>query len=271
MTEIILQLEDVHKVFNPTSHNEKHILKGINLQVKAGDFITIIGGNGAGKSTLLNSIAGTYPINKGNITLDGQSIDSWPEEKSARYISRVFQDPLKGTAPRMTVAENLALAYRRGEKRSLKKILDKDLIEKFEGLLSSVGLNLAHRLHDEVGLLSGGQRQTVAMIMATLKTPRLLLLDEHVAALDPKASAKVMALTQDRVAKDQLTSLMITHNMKHAIEHGNRLIMMDRGRIIYDVSGEEKAALTVERLLHRFQQLGSEEALTDKMLLESRP
>ncbi len=269
MVEPILQLKDVHKVFNPNTQNEKHVLKGIDLDIYPDDFITVIGGNGAGKSTLLNAIAGTFPINKGSILLNGQAIEKWPEEKRAADIARVFQDPLKGSAPRMTIAENLALAYRRGEKRKLKKILDKQLYEYFESIVSSVGLNLGDRLHEEVGNLSGGQRQTIAMIMATIKRPQLLLLDEHVAALDPKASSVVMALTQERVEKDHITTMMITHNMKHAIEYGNRLIMMNQGQIIYDVAGQEKKELTVDRLLQRFHELGSEETLTDKMLLES--
>lgn len=269
MQEILLKLKDVNKIFNPGSQNEKHVLRDLNLTVYDGDFITVIGGNGAGKSTLLNAIAGNFPIQSGQILLEGRPIEKQAEEVRARHIARVFQDPSMGTAPRMTVAENLALAYRRGEKRSLKRILTPDLYTDFQKILTEVGLNLDQRLDEDLGNLSGGQRQTIAMIMATIKKPKLLLLDEHVAALDPKASRVVMDLTRNRIEKDAITSLMITHNMQHAIDYGNRLIMMDKGQIIYDVSGEEKDRLTVDRLLEKFMELGSEDTLTDKMLIES--
>lgn len=269
MSQTILKLEAVNKTFFPNTEKEKTVLKDIHLDIHAGDFITIIGGNGAGKSTLLNVIAGSYPITSGSMSLKGEAIDKQSEEARARHIARVFQDPLKGTAPRMTVAENLALAYRRGERRSLRKILTPDLYASFLSLLEEVGLNLDQKIDDDVGNLSGGQRQTIAMLMATLKRPDILLLDEHVAALDPNASRVVMDLTRDRVEKDQITTLMITHNMQHAIEYGNRLIMMDKGRIIYDVKGEEKAGLTVAQLLDKFVELGDENNLTDKMLFEA--
>lgn len=263
----ILEVTNLSKTFNTGTPNENTVLKNIRFTANEGDFITVIGGNGAGKSTLLNSISGSIPVDKGRVLLGNKDLTKDSEEKRARYISRVFQDPLMGTAPRMTVAENLALAMRRGEKRLFKKNMNKENRELFHSLLAQIGLGLEKRLDEEVEQLSGGQRQIIAMLMATIKRPHLVLLDEHTAALDPKAAEIVMNLTQQKITEENLTALMITHNMKHAIEYGNRLIMMKSGEIILDIQGEEKAQLTVEKLLTLFQRKSSEEDITDRMLL----
>jgi len=266
-SEQILELSHVSKTFNPNTANENMVLKNIDLSIPKGDFVTIIGGNGAGKSTLLNSVAGTIKNDSGDIHLSGKKINKLTEEKRAKKISRVFQDPQMGTAPRMTIAENLSIASLRGEKRTLKKSDSKESREHYKNLLSQVGLGLEDRLYQEVGLLSGGQRQIIALIMATIKEPELLLLDEHTAALDPKAAKIVMSLTEQRVKEKGITTLMITHNMQHAIDYGNRLIMLADGQIILDIEGEEKQGLTIEKLLELFKSNTNANNLTDRMLL----
>lgn len=265
--EPILQLKNVSKTFNPNTANENTVLKNIDLSLQKGDFVTIIGGNGAGKSTLLNAVAGTIKNDSGSIEISGKSVDKLAEEKRAKRIARVFQDPQMGTAPRMTVSENLSIASLRGEKRVFKKTDNKENQEKYKKILSQVGLGLEDRLDQEVGLLSGGQRQVIALIMATIKEPELLLLDEHTAALDPKAAKIVMELTDKRVKEKGITTVMITHNMQQAIDHGNRLIMMSKGRIVLDTSGKEKQKLTIEKLLELFKENTEAEDLSDRMLL----
>jgi len=261
----MLELVNVYKSFNAGTANAKIVLKGINLTVNDGDFITVIGGNGAGKSTLLNLICGVYPVDEGQIILDGKDITRLPEHKRAKYLGRVFQDPMMGTAPNMEIQENLALAYRRGKSRSLMPGIVRTEKEVYREALARLGLGLENRMNAKVGLLSGGQRQSLTLLMATLKRPELLLLDEHTAALDPKTAAKVLALTEEITAEDKLTTIMITHNMRDAIRYGNRLIMMNAGRIIYDVSGEEKQKLTVEDLLKKFSE--NDGTVSDRMLL----
>lgn len=263
----MLKLEKVTKSFNVGTVNEKCVLKKINLELDEGDFVTIIGGNGAGKSTMLNMIAGVYPIDCGVITLDSHDISLDPEYKRAKLIGRVFQDPMMGTAADMQIIENLAMAARRGQKRTLKWLVSKDEKQKYYELVKSLGLGLEDRLTSKVGLLSGGQRQALTLLMATLQKPKLLLLDEHTAALDPATSAKVLSLTNQIVTQQNLTALMVTHNMKDAIEIGNRLIMMYDGRIIYDVKGEEKKNLKVTDLLKKFEEASGEEFVNDRMLL----
>lgn len=267
MTTAILELENVHKSFQIGTANENHVLKGLSLKVNKGDFISFIGGNGSGKSTLLNSIAGTFPIEQGSMMLENKDLNRLLEEERAQNISRVFQDPMMGTAPRMTVAENLAIALKRGESRKFGRSLNDQSYKQFERILSDVGLNLEAKLYDEVGLLSGGQRQVIALLMATIKKPTLLLLDEHVAALDPKATKQVMAITEERIQEAKITSLMVTHNMQHAIDYGNRLIMMDAGKIVVDLSDKEKQELTVPDLVNLFHQESENSVLTDQMLL----
>ncbi|MCH5315430.1 MAG: ABC transporter ATP-binding protein [Eubacterium sp.] len=265
----MLRINNVHKTFNPGTINEKKALNGIDLQINEGDFVTVIGGNGAGKSTMLNMIAGVYPVDCGTITIDGKDVTKLPEHKRAKYIGRVFQDPMTGTAADMQIAENLALAARRGKSRGLKNGVTRKEKESYIDILKSLDLGLETRLTTKVGLLSGGQRQAVTLLMATLKKPRLLLLDEHTAALDPKTAKKVLDLTEAIVARDNLTTIMITHNMKDAIAIGNRLIMMNDGKIIYDVSGEEKKSLTTADLLAKFKVTSGEELDNDRMLLSS--
>ncbi|WP_028274056.1 ABC transporter ATP-binding protein [Atopococcus tabaci] len=262
-----LQVTGLSKTFNRGTANENRVLKNLRFTAKEGDFITVIGGNGAGKSTLLNALSGSLTADTGRIILNGKDVTTQSEEKRARWVSRVFQDPLMGTAPRMTVAENLSLAMHRGEKRLFKRTLHDESRQHFHTLLKQTGLGLETRLDEEVGQLSGGQRQVIAMLMATLKRPELLLLDEHTAALDPKAADMVMKLTQKKVNEERLTTLMITHNMKHAIEYGNRLVMMQAGEIIVDMQGEEKNQLTVERLMQLFQSRTGGEELSDRMML----
>ena len=261
----MLDIKNVKKTFNKGTINEKKALNGINLHLNEGDFVTVIGGNGAGKSTTLNMIAGVYPIDSGKITIDGINISRAPEFKRAKYIGRVFQDPMMGTAAGMQIQENLALAFRRGEKRGLGWGIKANEKDSYREALARLGLE--DRMTSKVGLLSGGQRQALTLLMATLKRPKLLLLDEHTAALDPKTAAKVLELTEELVSEDNLTTLMVTHNMKDAIAIGNRLIMMNEGRIIYDVSGEEKKSLTVDDLLKKFTEVSGGEFANDRMML----
>ena len=263
----MLDVQKVYKTFNPGTVNEKAALRGVSLTLNDGDFVTVIGGNGAGKSTLLNAVAGVWPVDSGSISIGGTDVTRLPEHKRARYIGRVFQDPMMGTAATMQIEENLALAARRGRKRTLRPGIGREEREEYRELLKILDLGLEDRLTSKVGLLSGGQRQALTLLMATLRKPDLLLLDEHTAALDPKTAAKVLDATERIVGKDRLTTLMITHNMKDAIVHGNRLIMMYEGRIALDIAGEDKKKLTVEQLLAKFgQATGSDEA-DDKLLL----
>ena len=263
----MLNIVNVRKTFNKGTINEKKALQGINLHLDEGDFVTIIGGNGAGKSTTLNMIAGVYPIDSGKIEIDGINISREPEYKRAKYIGRVFQDPMLGTAADMEIQENLALALRRGQKRGLGWGIKSEEKEIYHEQLKRLGLGLEDRMSSKVGLLSGGQRQALTLLMATLKKPKLLLLDEHTAALDPKTAAKVLELTDEMVTGEHLTALMVTHNMKDAIAIGNRLIMMNNGKIIYDVAGEEKKNLTVDDLLVKFSEAAGEELSNDRMML----
>lgn len=263
----MLKITGLEKTFEAGTINEKKALCGIDLTLSEGDFVTVIGGNGAGKSTLLNAIAGVFPIDKGHIFLGDQEITRLPEHKRARLLGRVFQDPMMGTAADMGLQENLALAYRRGQHRTLKWGITKMERAFFREQLLQLELGLEHRMGTKAGLLSGGQRQALTLLMATLKKPNLLLLDEHTAALDPKTAAKVLELSDKIIAEHHLTAMMVTHNMRDAIRHGNRLIMMDSGRIILDISGEEKKRLTVEELLERFQQVSGAGMDNDRMLL----
>lgn len=263
----MLKLENVRKVFNAGTVNEKVALNGLNLQLKPGEFVTVIGGNGAGKSTMLNAVAGVYPVDAGSIYIDGVDVTKLPEYKRAKYIGRVFQDPMMGTAATMQIEENLALAARRGAARTLRPGITKQERENYREQLKILELGLEDRLTAKVGLLSGGQRQALTLLMATLQKPKLLLLDEHTAALDPKTAAKVLDATQRIVEKSNLTTLMITHNMRDAIAYGNRLIMMYDGRVVVDVSGEEKKNLTVEQLLNLFSQASGSDEANDKLLL----
>ena len=265
----MLDLKGIYKTFNPGSINEKRALKGIDLHLDDGDFVTIIGGNGAGKSTLLNAVAGVWPVDKGTISIDGVDVTAFPEYKRAAFLGRVFQDPMTGTAANMQIEENLALAARRGKKRGLGWEVTKEEREKFRQELVTLDLGLEDRLSAKVGLLSGGQRQALTLLMATYVKPKLLLLDEHTAALDPKTAAKVLELTDKIVSESGLTALMVTHNMNDAIRHGNRLIMMNHGKIIYDVSGEEKKNLTVDDLLKRFSEASGEDYVDDRAVLSS--
>jgi putative ABC transport system ATP-binding protein len=263
----MLKITGLYKVFNYGTVNEKIALRNVNLELEEGDFVTLIGGNGAGKSTLLNCIAGVYMAEKGSIIIDGIDVTKLPEYRRASMLGRVFQDPMMGTAADMNIEENLALAYRRGQRRTLKWGIGSKEREIYREMLKQLELGLENRLGDKVGLLSGGQRQALTLLMATLKKPRLLLLDEHTAALDPKTADKVLRLTDQLVDENKLTTLMVTHNMKDAIRHGNRLIMMHDGRIILDIKGEEKKKLTVEDLLKRFGQASGSEFLEDRALL----
>ena len=263
----MLELKNIYKTFNAGTVNEKQALKGIDLTLEDGDFVTVIGGNGAGKSTMLNAIAGVWPVDEGQIIIDGKDVTKLPEHKRAAFLGRVFQDPMNGTAATMGIEENLALALRRGQSRTLRAGIKASEREVYKRLLSTLGLGLEDRLTSKVGLLSGGQRQALTLLMATLKKPKLLLLDEHTAALDPKTAAKVLETTEMIVNRDHLTTLMITHNMKDAITHGNRPIMMMEGKIILDIRGEEKKKLTVEDLLHKFEEVSGEEFTNDKAIL----
>lgn len=263
----MLKLNNINKSFNVGTVNEKHVLQGLELHIEPGDFITVIGGNGAGKSTMLNVISGVYSVDSGSIVLDGEDITNLPEYKRAKYLGRVFQDPMMGTASNMSITENLAMAYRRVKRRGLSWGVKKGEVEKYKEVLKTLDLGLENRMETKVGLLSGGQRQAITLIMATLQKPKLLLLDEHTAALDPKTAKKVLDLTQEIVERDSLTTLMITHNMKDAIRIGNRLVMMHNGKIIYDVKGEEKKQLKTSDLLEKFSTVSGEELANDRMLL----
>ena len=263
----MLEIKNVSKTFNAGTINEKRALTDLSLSLNDGDFVTVIGGNGAGKSTLLNAVAGVWPVDSGSILIDGEDVTGMPEYKRAKYIGRVFQDPMMGTAPNMQIEENLALAYRRGRKRGLKWGVTNAEREIYREKLATLGLGLEDRLTAKVGLLSGGQRQALTLLMATLQQPKLLLLDEHTAALDPKTAAKVLEATQRIVEKNHLTTMMITHNMRDAISYGNRLIMMYEGHVVVDVSGEEKKNLTVEQLLNLFSRASGSDEADDKLLL----
>lgn len=263
----MLELSGIHKTFNIGTINEKKALVDINLKVEEGDFITVIGGNGAGKSTMLNIIAGVFSPEEGRIVIDGADVTRMPEYKRASMVGRVFQDPMVGTAGNMNIEENLALANRRGSRRGLRWNIKKEEREFFKEKLKMLDLNLEDRLTTKVGLLSGGQRQALTLLMATLKKPKVLLLDEHTAALDPKTASKVLSLTDELTGSQNITTIMITHNMKDAIKYGNRLIMMMGGSIIYDVKGEEKANLTVQDLLAKFEQNSGGDFANDRMLL----
>ena len=263
----MLDVKNIRKTFNPGTVNEKTALDGVSLTLNDGDFVTVIGGNGAGKSTLLNAVAGVWPVDSGSISIGGADVTKLPEHRRAKYIGRVFQDPMMGTAATMQIEENMALAARRGRVRTLRPGITRDERDHYREMLKILDLGLEDRLTSKVGLLSGGQRQALTLLMAALRKPDLLLLDEHTAALDPKTAAKVLEATERIVQKDQLTTLMITHNMRDAIVHGNRLIMMYEGRIALDIAGEDKKKLTVEQLLARFgQATGSDEAY-DKLLM----
>ena len=263
----MLTITNVRKTFNKGTINEKKALNGINLHLESGDFVTIIGGNGAGKSTMLNMIAGVYPIDSGKIVIDGINISREPEHRRAKYIGRVFQDPMRGTAANMEIQENLAMALRRGKIRGLGWGIRNNEKDYYRTALAQLDLGLQTRMTSKVGLLSGGQRQALTLLMATLQKPKLLLLDEHTAALDPKTARKVLELTEKIVNEQELTALMVTHNMKDAIQIGNRLIMMHEGRVIYDVSGEDKKKLQVEDLLEKFETASGEEFANDRMML----
>ena len=263
----MLKITNLQKTFNPGTINAKTALCGVNLKLKDGDFVTVIGGNGAGKSTLLNAIAGVWKPDYGTIEIDGVDVTNMPEYKRAQFLGRVFQDPMKGTAPDMEIAENLSIAARRGTKRRLIWGVRRAERKRYRELLATLELGLENRLSSKVGLLSGGQRQAVTLLMATLNRPKLLLLDEHTAALDPKTAAKVLELTDRIVNENKLTTVMITHNMKDAITHGNRLIMMHEGRVIVDVEGEEKKRLTVDMLLNLFNQASGKEFANDRVML----
>jgi len=263
----MLEIKEIWKTFNPGTVNEKQALRGVSLTLNDGDFCTVIGGNGAGKSTMLNAVAGTWAVDGGTISIGGVDVTHLPEYKRAPYIGRVFQDPMLGTAPTMQILENLALAARRGQRRGLRWGVTRAEKEKYQEMLRGLDLGLENRLTSKVGLLSGGQRQALTLLMAALKKPELLLLDEHTAALDPKTAAKVLELSDRIVAESRLTTMMVTHNMKDAIQHGNRLIMMYDGRIVIDVSGEDKKKLTVPQLLELFSKVSGSDEADDKLLL----
>lgn len=261
----MLDVNGIWKTFNPGTPNQKTALRGLSLHLNEGDFVTVIGGNGAGKSTMLNAVAGVFPVDAGTITIDGVDVTSLAEHKRAKYIGRVFQDPMTGTAATMQIDENLALAKRRGESRTLRRGITRAERDKYHELLKILDLGLEDRLTAKVGLLSGGQRQALTLLMATLVRPKLLLLDEHTAALDPKTAAKVLDATERIVNRDGLTTLMITHNMRDALAHGNRLVMMNDGNVIFDASGEEKKKLTIQDLIDKFSDSGS--AVNDSAVL----
>ncbi len=263
----MLELVNVRKTFNPKTVNEKIALDGLNLQLQDGDFVTVIGGNGAGKSTMLNAIAGVWPIDGGNIAIDGYELTHLPEYRRAGLLGRVFQDPMTGTAATMQIEDNLALAARRGQKRTLRIGTTRQEREAYREKLKKLGLGLEDRMTTKVGLLSGGQRQALTLLMATLKKPKLLLLDEHTAALDPRTAQKVLELSEQIVTENNLMTLMVTHNMRDAIRYGNRLIMMNNGRVILDIAGEEKKHLTVEMLMEAFAKASGEAFANDRVLL----
>lgn len=263
----MLKITNLQKTFNPGTVNAKTALSGLNLHLKEGDFVTVIGGNGAGKSTMLNAIAGVWKPDYGTIEIDGVNVTNMPEHKRAQFLGRVFQDPMKGTSPDMEIAENLAIAARRGTKRKLIWGIKRNERSRYKKILSTLELGLENRLSCKVGLLSGGQRQAVTLLMATLNKPKLLLLDEHTAALDPKTATKVLEITDKLVTENNLTTLMITHNMQDAISHGNRLIMMHEGRVVVDVCGEEKKKLTINQLLELFETASGSAFTSDKVML----
>ncbi len=263
----MLELNNIYKTFNPGTVNEKRALNGVSLKLNEGDFVTVIGSNGAGKSTVLNAIAGVWPIDAGSIVIDGQDVTGLPEYKRAKFLGRVFQDPMTGTAATMEIQENLALAKRRGARRTLRVGITKKEQEEYREQLKTLDLGLEDRMTTKVGLLSGGQRQALTLLMATLQKPKLLLLDEHTAALDPKTAEKVLNTTDAIIREHHLTAFMVTHNMKDAIVHGNRLIMMNEGKIIFDVAGEEKQKLTMKDLLDKFAELAGSSIQSDKALL----
>ncbi len=263
----MLDVKEIRKTFNTGTVNEKKALQGLSLHLNDGDFVTVIGGNGAGKSTMLNAIAGVWPVDSGTITIDDVDVTKQPEYRRAKYIGRVFQDPMMGTAANMQIDENLAIASRRGKFPGLAWSSKAKQKEQFREMLAELDLGLEDRLSSKVGLLSGGQRQAITLLMATMNQPKLLLLDEHTAALDPKTAAKVLELTERIVTRDHLTTLMITHNMKDALRYGNRLIMLHNGNIIIDVAGDEKAKLDVPDLLKMFEQASGDALASDRMLL----
>lgn len=263
----MLEVHEIYKTFNAGTINEKRAMNGVTLTLNEGDFATVIGGNGAGKSTLLNLVAGVYPVDSGSIAIGGQNVTRLPEHKRARFIGRVFQDPMMGTAATMQIEENLALAARRGQSRSLRPGITRTEREQYRELLKILDLGLEDRLTSKVGLLSGGQRQALTLLMAAMNKPRILLLDEHTAALDPKTAEKVLTMTQKVIGRDHLTSLMITHNMRDALRFGNRLIMMNAGRIVVDVNAEEKAKLTIPDLLALFEKASGSALDNDRMML----
>lgn len=263
----MLTIDHISKTFNPNTITEKIALRGVSLHLAPGDFVTVIGGNGAGKSTLMNSIAGTYPVDEGKIEIAGTDITKWPEHKRAKFIGRVFQDPMMGTAANMQIEENLAIAARRGKTPTLRWSSTTKDREHYRELLAGLHLGLEDRMQSKVGLLSGGQRQALTLLMATMAEPKLLLLDEHTAALDPKTAEKVLSLTESIVAKQHLTTLMITHNMRDALKYGNRLIMMFEGRILFDVPAEKKKDLQVKDLLEMFEKAAGSELVSDSLLL----
>ena len=265
----MLEIKEIYKTFNKGTVNEKHALNGVNLTLNEGDFCTVIGGNGAGKSTTLNAIAGVWPVDSGAIIIDGKDVSGLSEHKRAPYLGRVFQDPMTGTVGDMEIIENLALAARRGKRRGLSWGVKAKEREKYRELLAEFELGLEDRMSSKVGLLSGGQRQAITLLMATLQKPKLLLLDEHTAALDPKTASKVLELSDKIIKENNLTALMVTHNMKDAIVHGNRLIMMNNGKVILDISGEEKKKLTVDELLKKFEMVSNSKLENDRMLLSN--
>ena len=263
----VLDINHIAKTFNPGLITEKKALIDVDLHLEPGDFVTVIGGNGAGKSTTLNAVAGVFQVDQGSIIIDGKDVTSLPEYKRAQYLGRVFQDPMTGTAPTMNIDENMALALRRGKHRGLRWGINNFEREMFREQLSRLGLGLEDRLSSKVGLLSGGQRQALTLLMATMRTPKLLLLDEHTAALDPKTAEKVLDITGKIIAEQNLTTMMITHNMNDAIAMGNRLIMMNEGRVVVDVRGEEKKKLTREDLMELFAKAAGKELSGDRLLL----
>lgn len=266
MTEM-LKIDHIRKTFNPGTINEKVALDGVDLVLNEGDFVTVIGGNGAGKSTTLNAVAGVWPVDSGKIYIGGDDVTKLSEFKRAKYLGRVFQDPMTGTAATMSIEENMAIAARRGQSRKLSWGITRKEWDIYRTMLAALDLGLENRLSSKVGLLSGGQRQAITLLMASIKQPKLLLLDEHTAALDPKTAAKVLEISDRIIAGHRLTAMMVTHNMKDAIAHGNRLIMMHEGRVILNIAGEEKKKLTVEDLLHQFERVSGEEFASDKALL----
>ncbi len=261
----MLDVKNLYKVFNKGTVNENVIFKDFNFKVNKGDFIIIIGSNGAGKSTLLNIISGVLPMDGGQLILDGKNITNLPEYKRTRQIARVFQDPYKGVSPSMSILENMSMAYNKGKKYNLTRGVSKKNVDYFKELVSTLNLGLENKMDEQVGLLSGGQRQSLSLIMATMCKPKMLLLDEHTAALDPKTSARILELTREIVDKDEITTMMVTHDLNHVTQIGNRVIMMHRGNVILDISGKEKEELTVEKLLANFD--NAQEMLSDRSLL----